>query len=216
MATQGVAETDRAVNRKARTGVVVSDKNDQTIVVAIERAKRHRLYHKVIRRTKRYQVHDPENSATVGDLVTIEECRPISKTKRWRLVRVLTERDVAEVAPESLDVNLFDEMQRSAARAEAEAAEARTTQADAPAGEAETVAAQAAEAPTAEAPAAEADAPAGEAETVAAVTDETPVDTASEERAPSAEAEPAAASNEAEEAAGASEGDESTDAEKAE
>jgi small subunit ribosomal protein S17 len=80
----------RAVNRKARTGRVVSDKGDQTIIVAIESASPHRLYHKVIRRTKRYPVHDPLNQATLGDTVRIEECRPISKTKRWRLVRVVT------------------------------------------------------------------------------------------------------------------------------
>ena len=106
-----------AVNRKARVGTVVSDKGDQTIIVAIERAAPHRLYRKVIRRTKRYPVHDPANSATVGDLVRIEECRPISKTKRWRLVEVLTEREVAEVAPTALDADLVSEVQRSAAHA---------------------------------------------------------------------------------------------------
>lgn len=110
----------REVNRKSRVGVVVSDKNDQTVIVAIERANRHRLYHKVIRRTKRYPVHDAENLATTGDLVRIEECRPISKTKRWRLVEVLTEREVAEIAPETIGETLVDEMQRSASRAAAE------------------------------------------------------------------------------------------------
>ena len=105
------------VNRKARVGTVVSDKGHQTIIVAIERASPHRLYRKVIRSTKRYPVHDPENSATTGDLVRIEECRPISKTKRWRLVEVLTERAVAEVAPTALDAALVSEVQRSSARA---------------------------------------------------------------------------------------------------
>jgi small subunit ribosomal protein S17 len=113
---------ERAVNRKARTGVVVSDKNEQTVVVAVMRAQRHRLYHKVIRRTKRYQVHDPENRATIGDLVRIEECRPISKQKRWQLVDVMTERDVAEVAATEIDRSLVQEVQRSAARAAAEEA----------------------------------------------------------------------------------------------
>ena len=108
------------INRKTRNGVVVSKKNDQTVVVAVSRAARHRLYRKVIRQTKRYAVHDAENLATLGDLVVIEECRPISKTKRWRLVEVVTEREVAEIAPESLDESLVDEMQRSAARAAAE------------------------------------------------------------------------------------------------
>ena len=111
---------ERAVNRKSRVGTVVSDSNDKTIVVQIERASRHRIYHKVIRRTKKYHVHDEQNVATVGDLVRIEECRPISRLKRWQLMEVLTERAVAEVAPEALDAALVQEMQRSASRAHAE------------------------------------------------------------------------------------------------
>jgi small subunit ribosomal protein S17 len=109
--------TGRVINRKARVGVVVSDKGDQTIIVAIERAAPHRLYHKVIRRTKRYPVHDPQNAATIGDLVRIEECRPMSKTKRWQLIEVLQEREVAQVAATAIDASLVTEMQRSAARA---------------------------------------------------------------------------------------------------
>src|SRR3990172_11302992 len=105
---------ERAVNRKSRVGTVVSDRNDKTIVVEIERAARHRIYHKVIRRTKKYHVHDELNVATVGDVVRIEECRPISRLKRWQLVEVLTERAVAEVAPEALDEALVREVQRSA------------------------------------------------------------------------------------------------------
>ena len=77
----------------------MSDINDKTIIVRSCRQAPHRLYHKVIRRTKRYHVHDPENQATIGDIVRIEECRPISKTKRWQLVEVLTEREVANIAP---------------------------------------------------------------------------------------------------------------------
>lgn len=119
MAAEQLA-TGQAVNRKSRVGTVVSDKGDKTIVVQIERASRHRLYRKVIRRTKRYHVHDEQNTATLGDTVRIEECRPISKLKRWMLVEVLTERAVAEVAPEALDRNLVAEMQRSAAHAAAE------------------------------------------------------------------------------------------------
>lgn len=113
---------EQRVNRKARVGTVVSDVNDQTIVVLVERAARHRLYKKVIRQTKKYHVHDPENTATVGDIVRIEEGRPVSKKKRWHLLEVLTERAVAEVAPEELDEELVDEVQRSAARAAAEEA----------------------------------------------------------------------------------------------
>ncbi|MQC28147.1 MAG: 30S ribosomal protein S17, partial [Chloroflexi bacterium] len=115
-----MVQAERKVNRKTRSGTVVSSKNDQTVIVAVHRATRHRLYGKVIRQTKRYPVHDPENEATVGDLVVIEECRPISKTKRWRLVEVMTEREVAEIRPESIDEALVDEVQRSAARAVAE------------------------------------------------------------------------------------------------
>ena len=120
-------QTPPAVNRKSRVGTVVSDKNDKTVIVAVARAKRHRLYHKVIRSTKRYQVHDPENRATTGDMVRIEECRPISKLKRWQLVEVLTERDVAEVAAAEIDRSLVEEVQRSAAHA------AEASGADAPA-----------------------------------------------------------------------------------
>ncbi len=119
-----MTEEPRAVNRKRRVGTVVSDRADKTIVVSIERASRHRLYRKVIRRTKRYHVHDAENVATVGDLVRIEECRPVSKTKSWQLVEVLTERAVAEVAPEAIDEEFVSEVQRTAARAAAEETEA--------------------------------------------------------------------------------------------
>ena len=116
-----VSETpavERVVNRKARVGTVVSDKGNQTIIVAIARQAPHRIYHKVIGTTKRYAVHDPENVATLGDTVRIEECRPISRMKRWQLVEVLTERAVANVAPERLDEALVQEMQRSASHAQ--------------------------------------------------------------------------------------------------
>jgi small subunit ribosomal protein S17 len=124
MMTQDTTSEAQTVNRKSRVGTVVSDKNDKTIVVSIARAARHRLYRKVIRRTAKYHVHDEDNAATVGDLVRIEECRPISRLKRWRLVEVLTEREVADVTPEALDQELVAEVQRSAARAQAEAEEA--------------------------------------------------------------------------------------------
>ena len=111
------ATAEPRVNRKGRTGTVVSDKGDKTVIVAVVSAKRHRLYRKVLRRTKRYAVHDPENRATTGDLVRIEECRPISKTKRWRLVDVLTEREVAEVSAAEIDTELVEEVQRAPSRA---------------------------------------------------------------------------------------------------
>lgn len=101
------------VNRKVRVGTVVSDRMEKTLVVAIERTSRHPLYRKVIRRTKRYHVHDPDGLGTLGDIVRIEECRPVSRTKRWRLVEVLTERAVAEVAAAEIDRSLVEEIQRS-------------------------------------------------------------------------------------------------------
>src|SRR5262245_11447815 len=75
--------------RKTKVGRVVSDKMDKTIVVAVERLARHRLYKRVIRLTTKFKVHDEANEAHVGDTVLIEESRPLSATKRWRLVKVV-------------------------------------------------------------------------------------------------------------------------------
>ncbi len=75
--------------RKTRIGRVVSDKMEQTVVVAVESMVRHPLYGKTIRRTTRFKAHDQENSCGVGDTVEIMETRPISKEKRWRVVQVL-------------------------------------------------------------------------------------------------------------------------------
>lgn len=76
-------------NRKTRIGTVVSDKMDKTVVVAVERMKKHPLYGKTIRVTKKYKVHDEENLARQGDRVKIMETRPLSKEKRWRLVEIV-------------------------------------------------------------------------------------------------------------------------------
>ena len=67
-------------------GVVVSDKNDKTVVVRVERRFTHPLFKKTVRRTKKYHAHDEANTAKQGDMVRIEECRPISKNKSWKLV----------------------------------------------------------------------------------------------------------------------------------
>lgn len=83
-------------------GTVVSDKMQKTIVVSVERKKKHRLYHKVVTVTERYKAHDEDNTCKLGDVVRIQECRPLSKDKRWRVVEVLTKGDVADVAPESI------------------------------------------------------------------------------------------------------------------
>ena len=75
--------------RKTKVGRVVSDKMDKTIVVSVERLARHPLYKRVIRLTTKFKAHDETNDAHVGDTVLIEESRPLSATKRWRLVRVV-------------------------------------------------------------------------------------------------------------------------------
>jgi small subunit ribosomal protein S17 len=75
--------------RKAKVGRVVSDKMDKTIVVSVERHARHRLYKRVIRLTTKFKAHDERNEARVGDTVRIEESRPLSATKRWRLVEIV-------------------------------------------------------------------------------------------------------------------------------
>ncbi|NOZ42501.1 MAG: 30S ribosomal protein S17 [Alphaproteobacteria bacterium] len=67
-------------------GEVVSDKNDKTVVVLVERRFKHPLLQKVVRRTKKYHAHDESNSCKVGEMVRIEECRPISKNKTWKIV----------------------------------------------------------------------------------------------------------------------------------
>jgi small subunit ribosomal protein S17 len=75
---------------KERVGVVVSDKMDKTVVVAIENRSPHPKYGKIVVNTKRYKVHDEENQAKTGDRVRIQETRPLSKTKRWTIAEILT------------------------------------------------------------------------------------------------------------------------------
>ncbi|GAB4535443.1 MAG: 30S ribosomal protein S17 [Parvularculaceae bacterium] len=72
--------------KRVMQGTVVSDKADRTVVVRVERLMTHPVMKKTMRRSKKYHAHDPENSAKLGDIVQIEECAPISKLKRWRLV----------------------------------------------------------------------------------------------------------------------------------
>ena len=75
--------------RKVREGLVVSDKMDKTVVVAVEDRVKHRLYGKVLRQTIRLKAHDEGNTAGVGDRVRVMETRPLSATKRWRLVEIV-------------------------------------------------------------------------------------------------------------------------------
>ena len=83
-----MAEARRS-GRKTRQGRVMSEKMDKTAVVAVESRIRHALYGRIVRRTRRYKAHDETNDCHVGDLVEIMECRPISKEKSWRVIRVL-------------------------------------------------------------------------------------------------------------------------------
>ena len=83
-----VKEVERGY-RKTRRGYVVSDKMDKTIVVLVEDRKKHPLYGKVLRISKKIKAHDETNSAGIGDLVVIDETRPLSATKNWRLVEIL-------------------------------------------------------------------------------------------------------------------------------
>jgi len=77
------------IKGKVRSGRVISDKMNKTRVVAVERVTRHPLYGKIIRRTKKYKMHDETNESRVGDIVKMMETRPISKDKRWRLVEIM-------------------------------------------------------------------------------------------------------------------------------
>jgi small subunit ribosomal protein S17 len=83
------ADTQVQGKRKTKVGRVVSDKMDKTIVVSVERLARHRLYKRVIRLTTKFAAHDEANDARIGDTVLIEESRPLSATKRWRLLSIV-------------------------------------------------------------------------------------------------------------------------------
>jgi small subunit ribosomal protein S17 len=85
---QETTTTDRG-RRKVRTGVVVSDGMDKTVMVRIDRQIRHALYGKTVRRSSKLAAHDESNEARVGDTVRVMETRPLSKTKRWRLVEIV-------------------------------------------------------------------------------------------------------------------------------
>ncbi|GLY00831.1 MULTISPECIES: 30S ribosomal protein S17 [Actinoplanes] len=81
--------TEPRAQRKVREGLVVSDKMDKTVVVEVEDRVKHALYGKVIRRTRKLKVHDEQNAAGIGDRVLLMETRPLSATKRWRIVEIL-------------------------------------------------------------------------------------------------------------------------------
>jgi small subunit ribosomal protein S17 len=91
--------TTRRGQRKTRTGQVVSNKMQKTIVVRVVRRVRHRLYERVLRQATSFKVHDERNEAKVGDWVKIMETRPLSKDKRWRLVEILRRASTAPALP---------------------------------------------------------------------------------------------------------------------
>lgn len=97
---QPAAPIDRA-SRKVRVGVVVSDKMTKTVVVRVDNMVKHHLYPKIIRTANTLKVHDPESAAKAGDVVVIMETRPLSKTKRWRLVEVLRRASGAPAVPDA-------------------------------------------------------------------------------------------------------------------
>jgi len=76
-------------NKKIRTGFVASDKMDKTVTVAVERKTQHPLYKRVVKQTKKYKVHDENNECNEGDKVRIIETRPLSKSKRWRVLEII-------------------------------------------------------------------------------------------------------------------------------
>ena len=88
--------------RKQQTGTVLKDKNDKSVIVGVSWLQRDRIYKKARRKLSKFVVHDEQNAATIGDRVLIEEGRPVSKTKRWRLVSILDKVDVAEVQPSDI------------------------------------------------------------------------------------------------------------------
>ncbi|MBT4902616.1 MAG: 30S ribosomal protein S17 [Verrucomicrobia bacterium] len=91
----------RNSHRKVREGIVVSSNMDKTVVVKISRRIAHPLYKKIITKFSKFHTHDEKNEAQVGDLVEIMETRPVSKTKRWRLVRIVKSGELAMAAKEA-------------------------------------------------------------------------------------------------------------------
>ena len=87
--SEGTAVTEDRSARKVREGLVVSDKMDKTVVVTVEDRVKHALYGKVMRRTVKLKAHDEQNECGIGDRVQIMETRPLSATKRWRVVSIL-------------------------------------------------------------------------------------------------------------------------------
>ena len=115
-----------SIMRKVRVGAVVRTNQDKTAIVEMIWKQRHRIYRKQMRRVARFYVHDPMNQCRLGDTVRIEETRPISKNKHWRLMEILERKQVAEVRPIDLETDVGTDITQpriQAAEARAEAAE---------------------------------------------------------------------------------------------
>ena len=114
--------------RKQRVGFAVADAAQKTVVVRIERTVRHPLYKKTMRRRKRYLAHDEGNDCRNGDRVLIEECRPLSRRKTWRVVEILERHEVADIQPGEIAAPAIEPEQPSAPAAPAAEAAAETTE----------------------------------------------------------------------------------------
>jgi small subunit ribosomal protein S17 len=90
------------VKRKTRVGEVIGDKMAKTVIVAVNTPRKHPIYKKTLRRTVKYYAHDEKKQCKVGDTVRIEETRPLSRLKRWRVVEILVKGEVAEIKPEEI------------------------------------------------------------------------------------------------------------------
>jgi small subunit ribosomal protein S17 len=108
--------TQQASKQKVRVGKVVSDKMDKTVVIVVERRVQHRLYHKTIRHISKFKAHDEANTYKVGDVVRIVETRPLSLTKRWRVLELVSRADSLEALPE-MAVELPPEPEGEASKA---------------------------------------------------------------------------------------------------
>jgi len=120
------AETQKPVRHQQKVGYVISNKMDKTIVVNVESLKKHRIYKRTYKQTKHFHAHDEKNICQVGDLVRIEECRPLSKMKHWRLVEIVkrgsgivpVEELLAEVDPDLTNAAPRETDEESAGEAE--------------------------------------------------------------------------------------------------
>jgi small subunit ribosomal protein S17 len=95
---------ERTPHRKVRTGIVVSDKMDKTVVVRVDRMSKHALYGKPVLKVKKYMAHDEANECRPGDKILIEETRPLSRHKRWRVAEIIERAPILGIASEEGDV----------------------------------------------------------------------------------------------------------------